>query len=477
MRPVAALVRGSRRELRARVAESTAGSRLTALPDLLARVWPSEDLARIMGRTMALELDVARAEGRLCGNTPREWYADYVRLLGDPATQRALWARYPVLLRHIGDLLAGWVDSRAEFAERLVADLAELDTWCDGGLGEVTEVRFGAGDTHRRGRSAAVVSFAGATVVYRPRSLDAALAWGKVLDWYHRQAPPHDLIAQAPLARDGYGWSRFVEALSYRTPEAFSWRTGALLALHHALCGVDVQRENLIGHGAYPVVIDTEALFRGALPAPATRHRTTPADDLMADGVLSVGLLPPKPVVHDKGNVRAPETGRSGRSGGGRPSPPCRRTSTPASTRPTWRRASRGRTGRSRRTGRAGPLCWTGSPTSSCVISRAPPRTTPACWRTVGTPTSSATRSTATGSSPGWRSARTAAAPGSGWCPRSCATCAGETCRASRGRPARGISWTATACGSPTAWRRPPSRRPADGSPGSARRTWPPGRC
>lgn len=32
----------------------------------------------------------------------------------------------------------------------------------------------------------------------------------------------------------------------------------------------------------------------------------------MADGVLSVGLLPPKPVVHDKGNARAPETGPVG---------------------------------------------------------------------------------------------------------------------------------------------------------------------
>ncbi|MFI0735817.1 DUF4135 domain-containing protein [Streptomyces sp. NPDC021225] len=281
LRPAAALVRGSQRELRARVAESTAGSRLTALPDLLARAWPGEDIERIMGRTMALELGTARLEGPLRGDTPQERYADYVRLLGEPATQRALWAEYPVLLRHIGDLLTGWVDSRAELAERLVADLGELDTWCDGGLGEVTDVRFGTGDTHRRGRSAAVVSFTGATVVHRPWPPDADQGWDEVLDWFHRQAPPRDLIARATLARDGYGWSRFVEALPCRTPEevrAFSWRTGALLALHHALCGVDVHHENLIAHGAYPLVADMAAPFRRALPASAARTSPTPAD-------------------------------------------------------------------------------------------------------------------------------------------------------------------------------------------------------
>ncbi|MDX3226545.1 type 2 lanthipeptide synthetase LanM family protein [Streptomyces sp. ME19-01-6] len=313
IRPVAALVRGSQRELGARAAESTAGSRLATLPGLLARAWPSEDIARITGRTMVRELNVARIEGRLRGDTPRERYADYLRLLGDPATRRALWAEYPVLLRHIGDLLTGWVDSRAELAERLVADLAELDTWCDGGLGEVTDVRFRAGGTHRRGRGVAIVSFTGATVVYKPRPLDADLAWGEVLGWFHRQAPPHDLIAQATLARDGYGWSGFVEALPCRTPEEvrhFSWRTGALLALHHVLCGVDVHHENLVAHGAYPVVIDMEALFHGALPAPATRLLTAPADGLMAEGVLSVGLLPSKLVVRDQGNAREDTAGR-----------------------------------------------------------------------------------------------------------------------------------------------------------------------
>ncbi|MET8454233.1 type 2 lanthipeptide synthetase LanM family protein [Streptomyces sp. NPDC005209] len=312
MRPVLSLVRGSQRELHARVARITEGSRLTVLlPDLLARAWPSEEIGRAIGRTMVLELNVARVEGRLYGNTPSERYADYIRLLGDPSTQEDLWAEYPVLLRHVGDLLTGWVDSRAEFAERLLADLGQLDTWFDGGLGDITEARFGAGDTHRRGRSVAVVAFTGGKVVYKPRPLAADLAWDAVLDWYHKQDPAHDLIAPRTLACQGYGWSGFVEPLPCHTPDDlrdFFWRTGALLALNYALCGVDVHHENLIAHGAYPVVIDMEALFHGALPTPAARSWGTPADDLMSDSVLNVGLLPTKLVVRNQGNAHALET-------------------------------------------------------------------------------------------------------------------------------------------------------------------------
>lgn len=317
LRPAAALVRGSQRELHQQPSELTAGSRLAGLADALSAAWPQEDVTKALVRTMVLELNVARVEGRLHGDTPEDRYADYIRLLDEDSVQQELWAEYPALLRHIGDILTGWVESRAEFAERLLADLDELDTWCDGGLGDLVDVQFGAGDTHRRGRSVAIVSFTHKKLVYKPRSLASDIAWEEVLSWFHGQSPECDLIAPRTLAGEGYGWSGFVDhqpCQSEAELRGFFWRTGALLALNYALCGVDVHHENLIAHGAYPVMVDMEALFHGALPTTG-RLWSTPADDLMVDGVLRVGLLPSKLVVRNEGVAHALETSPVGVEG------------------------------------------------------------------------------------------------------------------------------------------------------------------
>ncbi|MCQ4208729.1 type 2 lanthipeptide synthetase LanM family protein [Streptomyces longispororuber] len=315
--PAAALIHGSQRELHRRLSELTADSRIAGIADVLCAAWPEQDINAAVVRTMVLELNVARVEGRLHGDTPEDRFADFVRQLGEDSAQSELWAEYSVLLRHLGDILTGWVESRAEFAERLLADVDELDTWCDGGLGDLVDVQFGAGDTHRRGRSVAIVTFTRQKLVYKPRSLASDVAWGEVLSWFHGQGPDYDLVAPRTLAGEDYGWSGFVDHQSCRSDaevRGFFWRTGALLALNYALCGVDVHHENVIAHGAYPVMVDMEALFHGALPT-AGGFWSTPADDLMVDGVLRVGLLPSKLIVRNEGVAHAVETSPVGVEG------------------------------------------------------------------------------------------------------------------------------------------------------------------
>jgi lantibiotic modifying enzyme len=52
-------------------------------------------------------------------------------------------------------LVDNWVAARVEFAQRLVADVAQLAARLGdpAGPGAVREVEFGAGDSHRDGRS------------------------------------------------------------------------------------------------------------------------------------------------------------------------------------------------------------------------------------------------------------------------------------------------------------------------------------
>lgn len=305
--PVADLVRGYQRSLYEGVRGGVAGEdpRLARLPEILVSAPPVRELNQLMARTMVLELNVARVEGRLTGDTPEERYESYLRLLGESDNQRALWDEYPVMLRLADQLLAHWESSRAEFTTHLVRDLSALDTLHGEPLGPVTAVRFGAGDTHRGGRSVAITDFDGARLVHKPHPLGADTAWNAVIDWFNSHDPKHGLSTPRVLERPGHGWTTFVEHAPCPADEvpSFYWRAGALLALNHVLCGTDLHHENLIASGAHPVMVDMEALFQ---VAPVTESGDIdPARALLAESVLRVGLLPYKIFTQDGDTVRA----------------------------------------------------------------------------------------------------------------------------------------------------------------------------
>ncbi|WP_213451653.1 type 2 lanthipeptide synthetase LanM [Rhizomonospora bruguierae] len=312
LRVVGPQVRGYQRRLHRKVTTvvgaGAAGGRLAALPDLLASAWPESAVTSAVLRTSVLELAVARVEDRLVGSTPEERFVSFVEMLGLPATRHTIWNEYPVLVRYVNDVLRHWCEASLELAARLCEDLPALDALAPGvsGLGEVVAVGLGQGDTHRRGRSVATIEFARGKVVYKPRSLKVDLAWRAVLDWFNNGVTAHRLRTPETLTRPGYGWAEFVERRGCATVAelaAFHWRLGALLALLHALHGVDVHLENVIASGADPVIIDLEALFHAA-PA-AGRHNmwTDPAAQLIDTGVTAVGILPEKMII--KGNQPA----------------------------------------------------------------------------------------------------------------------------------------------------------------------------
>ncbi|MET7668331.1 DUF4135 domain-containing protein [Micromonospora luteifusca] len=75
-----------------------------------------------------------------------------------------------MLARELLDCLRRWIETRLEFAERLLTDLPELRHRFGvsaGGLGDLVDVGFGAEDSHRGGRSVAVVTFSGGSTSVR----------------------------------------------------------------------------------------------------------------------------------------------------------------------------------------------------------------------------------------------------------------------------------------------------------------------
>lgn len=250
----------------------------------------SRRLVGIATRTLVHELNSRRAAGRTTG------VAHFATQLTEPAGLAALCATYPVLARLLGLASTAHTTVTAELLARFAADRAAIaDTLLEGAdPGRLTEIHTGLGDTHRRGRAVAVLTFAtGTRIVYKPRDLGAYTRFTTAVRWLNDAAGDLGLRTATALPRDGYGWVEFVPATPLPEPAAadrFYRRHGALLALLHALHAADMHAENVIACGDQPVAVDVETLFHPALTTP--EPAPDPAARMLSDSVQRTGLLP-----------------------------------------------------------------------------------------------------------------------------------------------------------------------------------------
>jgi lantibiotic modifying enzyme len=142
-------------------------------------------LFQMTAQVMVLELNVARLEGLLAGNTPQERFNCFVNRLRDPDIASQLLREYPVMVREIVNHLDRWSAFSLEFLAHFCSDWDSLRKAFFGiDPGPLTGVQAGAGDTHRNGRSVMILSFAsGARIVYKPRSLAVDRHFQDLLEW------------------------------------------------------------------------------------------------------------------------------------------------------------------------------------------------------------------------------------------------------------------------------------------------------
>lgn len=250
----------------------------------------SAQLVRIATRTLVHELNTRLADGRVTGLT------DFATQLTEPCGLRELCVTYPVLARLLGLASTFHTDATAELLTRLAADRPAIVAALFDGIdpGPLTAVRAGLGDTHRRGRAVAILTFAdGRRVVYKPRDLGAHERFTVAVDWLNNVVPDLGLRTATALRRDGYGWVEFIPRHplpDLAAADRFYRRHGALLALLHALHAADMHFENVIACGDQPVPVDVETLFHPSLATPD--HAPDPAARLLLESVQRTGLLP-----------------------------------------------------------------------------------------------------------------------------------------------------------------------------------------
>lgn len=283
-------------------------ARLTAVPGLgtgerdalcdATREQIHEAVHRRVARVLILELNAARVTGRLTGPDPQTRWAEFLDLASRTDFWQSLTTHYPPLLHRLRTLIANRCAASFDLGSRFAADRGSLATLLGQAPGELVEVSFGAGDSHRGGRSVAILTCTAGRVVYKPRSVAVDLALDGLIARLLGHAPAATRIRVPPVvARPDYGWAGYVthRYCADDTELATFYRNvGHWVALMRLLGGSDLHAENLIACGPVPVVVDCETLFTPLLPPrPSGLGQAVDRATALVDSTaLRTGILP-----------------------------------------------------------------------------------------------------------------------------------------------------------------------------------------
>ncbi|MEO9599099.1 type 2 lanthipeptide synthetase LanM family protein [Parasphingorhabdus sp.] len=255
-------------------------------------------LSRRLSRVLILELNAARVEGRLDGETSRARWQDFC----DTAATQAFWdycfKEYPDLYSRLEKLLDQQCSAIAAIAVSWCADRTQISAMMKCDTVVLTALSLGQGDTHNGGQTVSIIDTDGGKIVYKPRSLAIDTGLTGFLQWLNAQTdePLHIKVPDV-LDKGSYGWAQFVSH-EYAADDAecqkFYCGIGQILALMRLLGGTDLHAENLIAHRDMPVLVDCETLFTpNVKPVPSGYGDAYDyCSELTRGGVLAIGLLP-----------------------------------------------------------------------------------------------------------------------------------------------------------------------------------------
>jgi len=252
----------------------------------------------LIPRTLVLELQAARLEGDLPGETPAERFAAFAERLRDPRVALEILERHPVLARLLVSATRDWLATSLELLGRLRADwraiVATFSPESDPGL--LDAVKGEAGDLHRGGRAVTLLHFSsGFRLVYKPKPLAVESAFQDLLAWANERGFTPRLPILTLLDCGSHGWVRFIAAApctDVGQVRRFYERQGGYLALFYLLDASDLHEENLIAAGEDPYPVDLEALFHPRVDGSEVQRQEEIPGHGFFQSILRVGFLP-----------------------------------------------------------------------------------------------------------------------------------------------------------------------------------------
>jgi type 2 lantibiotic biosynthesis protein LanM len=255
-------------------------------------------LLRMVSRILVLEVNVARLQGVLLGDTAEERFQSFLQRIRQREVVISLLQEYPVLARQLVISINRWVKFSLEFLQHLCSDWFDICTTFspDTNPGVLVKIEGGIGDTHRGGRAVQIAKFSsGFQIVYKPKSLAVDVHFQQLLEWLNQRGNHPPFHTLKIMNQGTYGWVEFVTAQSCTNPEelqSFYERQGGYLALLYAIEATDFHMENLIASGEHPFLVDLESLFHPQISDIEINKSYQLAFKIIGYSVLRVGLLP-----------------------------------------------------------------------------------------------------------------------------------------------------------------------------------------
>lgn len=261
-----------------------------------ARSHLTQVVLRKVSRVLLLELNAARITGQLRAPDPAGRWDEWISGTTQLSFWESLTQHYPTMLGRLRTVIANSCAAVLELGSRFAADRGALAHLPGAGPGVLTAVDLGAGDSHNRGRTVAILHTADGRVVYKPRPVAVDQRLSRLLAV---AAPPGKYGIRVPevVAAGGYGWAEYTEHRYCADDDelrAFYLGIGHWLAMMRLVGGSDLHAENVIACGPVPVVVDCETLFTPHAKAVASGYGRAydHAAQLIADSPLRTGLLP-----------------------------------------------------------------------------------------------------------------------------------------------------------------------------------------
>ncbi|MGD6803479.1 type 2 lanthipeptide synthetase LanM family protein [Rossellomorea aquimaris] len=256
----------------------------------------SINILTIAQKSIILELNIAREQGLLQGETSEERYQFFIDSFKEERSLISFYEKYIVLTRLLVDLTNHFLTNLQTMLNRILDSKEEIIRSFQFDELLITEIDLGQGDTHSKGNTVTSLTLkCGSKLLYKPKNLYVARLYNLFVDRINQNETMFDLKTIEGLYYDSHAFEKYLEyegCDNEQEVEGYYQRFGQILGILYLLNASDIHLENLVASGKYPMVVDLETLFQQPIIASYDIDIIKRIQQEMFNNVTATMLLP-----------------------------------------------------------------------------------------------------------------------------------------------------------------------------------------
>lgn len=262
-------------------------------------------------KTLIFEVNYYREQGQLQGESSEERFKYFNNvILNDKRNLEKLFFEYNVLFELLNKKIENYFIYIFDILRNLEYDTKNIEKIINNNekkIGQLLSIQIGLGDTHKNGKSVAILYFENQKLIYKPQNLGMECAYENLVKWLnlHISKKKYNLLPLSFLkyfCSGDHMWMEFIEHSECKTEtevKNFYRRIGEIIVLLYSLNSTDFHFENIIASGEFPQLIDLETLLR-----PEFTEKNTDAiskvSHILKKSVASCHILPFNEINNDE---------------------------------------------------------------------------------------------------------------------------------------------------------------------------------